>query len=133
MQLEPPQTEITDGALELGDRGLTFERVDRREPDERIGMIVCATGHEVVRNRRKARVRLGVPGEQHAEHIGGAKDIGHLLHIVTGKHRAEVGLARRAEVAHRVVDVLGSRRVNVNVDRARHPGYGFCVIDRCGR
>ncbi len=132
MQLQAAETEITDRPLELDDRGLTFERVDRREPDERIGMIVRAAGDEVIRNRRKTGVGFRVPGEEHAEHVGGPEHVGHLLHAVPRQGRAEVRLARGTEVAHRRVDVLGRRRVNVNVDRA-HAGYEFWLIDLWGR
>ena len=45
---------------------------------------------EVVGDRRQTGVGLGVPREQHAEDVGGAEHVGHLVHVVARERRAEV-------------------------------------------
>ena len=79
-----------------------------------------ASGHEVVGDRRQSGVGLGIPCEQHAEHVRVAEHRGHLVDVVMRQLGAEVALTGRAELAERVVDVLGCRRVHVDVDRAHH-------------
>ena len=139
MQLQAAQAELAHRALELGDRGVTLERVDRRVPEERVGMIARATRDEVVGDRRQPGVGLRVPREQHAEHVGGAEHVGHLRDVVVRQRRAEVRLAGGPELAERAVDVLRRRRMDVNVDRAHATNdqlstrFGPCRIDLCGR
>ena len=43
VQLQPAQTRAREPRFELGDRGVTLQRIDRGEPDERVGMVDART------------------------------------------------------------------------------------------
>ena len=55
--------------------------------------------------------------KQHTEHVRGAEDLRHLIDVVVRQRRVEIRLARGAVRAQRVVDVFGSRRMHVHIDR----------------
>ena len=54
------------------------------EPEERVGVARDAAGHEVVGDRGQPGAGLGVPRQQHGEHLVGPELVGHL---VDGPHR----------------------------------------------
>ena len=98
-------------------------------PTNASGCARDAAGDEVVRDRRQPGVASPRPTRTaHRARRRRGTPSAICVDVVVRQRRAEVRLARGTELAHRVVDVLGSRRVHVHVDRP----HGMCRL-RLGR
>ena len=85
VELQPPQPQLGDRALELFDGGRAFPRVHGREPDELFRVGAHDLGHIVVGVGGLAGGGLAVDGEDDAEDVPLAVPGGHVRRVLRGR------------------------------------------------